>query len=106
MTFDEAIAIGVQEIRKPAVYDWIQAYEVAAVARSLGASTNEDIRELTLSIVERAIRTGIARVGHASGSFEPFDEPLTVTFERVRREWPRDRQLYPGELFWLDVDPF
>lgn len=92
------------ELLKRGVADWIDAGEVAHVARSVGgAQTEAEIQALSLELVRAVLEHGLMTIGEVSeNGFHPWTKPISEVLPSVAREWRGlGRGLLIGELFWL-----
>jgi hypothetical protein len=86
--------------------DWIDAAEVASVARTVGgARTEHEVRELSLQLLRELLGRGLMEVGAVTESgFEPWRVAVDRALERIESEWrslPKGPDL--GDICWLNL---
>ena len=87
--------------------DWIQATEVASVARTTGATTSEvAVRELSLRLIRTLLEAGLVEVGmvEEQRGFVPWKTPFDDAMQRIESAWcmrPTSPDL--GEVCWLSL---
>ena len=96
----------VDELLQCGVEDWVDNAEVAWIAKSTGgASTPEDIRSVSLAIVEEVLRRAYMEIGDLRGpgsSFRPWDLSIQASLGRADAEWRKPgRADLMGGVFWL-----
>lgn len=87
--------------------DWIQAAEVASVARTIGgAESGEMVRALSLQLIRTLLESRLIEVGMVDEheGFVPWRIPAGVALERIESEWSA-RPTGPGlgEVCWLNL---
>ena len=85
--------------------DWVDAAEVAWVARSVGGATTEaEIRELSIDLIREVLEQGFMRIGDVTKEgFRPWPLSSGDAVLRVRNEWTAlGRGPRLGEIFWLE----
>lgn len=86
------------------ISDWIQAAEVAWVAKSLGgAKAQDDIAAVALDLIRTVLLGGLMEAGEVTdGGFIGWDVPVQVAASRIEHEWARLGRLPNlGEVCWL-----
>lgn len=100
------ISACIDEILIRGLDDWIQAAEVASIAKSTGNARGHDqIRAVTLSVVGELLRRGLVQLGQVSpDGFSPFDLSEKDLMARVDAAWV-ERADGPelGDYFWLNL---
>jgi len=94
----------VRDLLKRGVGDWIQAAEVASVAKSIGgASTDTEIRALAVALVRKVLEDGLMAIGDLRrDGFQSWNVPVREAVSRVDRDWTAlGRSPNIGDLFWL-----
>lgn len=98
------VEICVVEVLRRGLDDWIQAAEVASVAKLTGGqSTNSDIEELALSIIQDLVDRGLMKPGDLTkDGFIEWDLKPSEAVQRIRQSW-RSLGRLPGlgEICWL-----
>ena len=87
--------------------DWVQAAEVASIARTTGAVMSEDaVRDLSLRLIRRLLEHDLMEVGTVTeqDGFIPWGVSLNEAMRRIESEW-RTRPGGPGlgEVCWLNL---
>jgi len=87
--------------------DWVQAAEVASIARTTGAATSEDaVRDLSLRLIRRLLDHGLMEVGTVTeqDGFTRWSISFSEAMRRIESEW-RARPEGPGlgEVCWLNL---
>lgn len=86
--------------------DWLQAAEVASVARTIGAArTESEVRALSVQVVRDLLQRDFMVVGTVAGTeFTPWGIAMEDALERIEREW-RARPEGPnlGDICWLNL---
>lgn len=85
--------------------DWVDAAEVAYIAKAYGgASTDEEIRQLSIEIIREVIEKGLMRTGDITqGGFKEWDLSDEEIVERINSEWTAlGRRPNLGEICWLE----
>lgn len=78
--------------------DWIQAAEVASIARNTGGAVSHDeVRQLSVALIETVLERGWMEVGSLGFahegeagrqlSFTPWTIPVKDSVARIEREW-------------------
>ena len=86
--------------------DWIQAAEVASVARTVGgAKTNDEVRALSLSVVRDLLQHELMEPGTVEGrTFTPWSVSVRNAMLRIEAEWPSSKESPGlGEICWLNL---
>ena len=95
------------EILTSGIHDWVQAAEVAAIAREVGkAQPGAATRELSLRLIRGLLETGLAEVGMVSEEkgFVAWDTSVEESMRRITHEWlARPNGPGPGEVCWLNL---
>lgn len=94
----------IDEILLLGLDDWIQATEIASVARMVGGATTEDeARELSIKIINEVVQAGLMKAGDVrQGGFHEWDLVANEALERIKREWSAlGRGPNLGEICWL-----
>ena len=97
--------------------DDVGAYWVASVAMQVGgASTQAEVREMSLQMIREVVQQGLMDIGDTVGigydpnllalykrvEFRPWKLPFKEAMDRVEREWRAlDRDPDLGEICWL-----
>ena len=96
----------VNEILVRGLDDWIQAAEVASIARTLGGAKGDDeIREVSMEIVCQVLDRKLMEIGDVSQlGFQSWRVSLSEVLARIDAAWRR-RYHEPnlGDLFWLNL---
>lgn len=94
----------VNEILLLGLDDWIQAAEVASVARTVGgAATEGDVQQLSIEIIREVIRSGLMKAGDVThNGFQEWNLTPNETLDRIEHEWAAlGRGPNLGEICWL-----
>lgn len=96
----------IEDILVRGLDDWIQAAEIASVARTIGGAQGEDeARELSFRALRVLLERDLIEVGMVTeAGFSAWDLPKDQALERIRREWctlPKGPGL--GEVCWLSL---
>jgi hypothetical protein len=94
----------VDDLVKRGADDWIQAAEVAWVAKSIGeASTDTDVRDLALELIREVVQHGLMEIGEvAADAFRKCPLSPEEALSRVTREWmPLSGLPDLGDVCWL-----
>ena len=86
--------------------DWIQAAEIASVARTIGAAVTEvEVRDLSLRLVRELIGQDLMEVGAVTESgFTSWEISVDQALRRIEQEWralPKGPDL--GDVCWLNL---
>jgi hypothetical protein len=84
--------------------DWIDACEVASVAKTVGGATSASaVRDLSLRAVAELINRGLMEPGDVDRSgFRSWGIPAAQAIARIQREWRAlGRNPNLGEVCWL-----
>lgn len=87
--------------------DWIQAAEVASVARTTGGAQSEEIRrDLSLRLIRKLLEDGLAEAGMVDDQegFVPWGISVDDAMQRIESDWstrPTGPEL--GEVCWLSL---
>ncbi len=88
--------------------DWVMACEVVSVAKAEGgASTEAEIRDLSIRLIRQLIKRGLVEIGDVTETgFRPWNLPVEEAMMRVERDW-RMLQRSPslGDVCWLQNTP-
>ena len=93
------------ELLKDGLDDWVQAADVATIAQSIGgARTPEEIKDLSLRVIQEALERDLMTVGDVtSAGFRPWNVPLAEALERVEHAWGiQGKGPNLGEVCWLE----
>jgi hypothetical protein len=92
-----------QEILERGLDDWIQAAEIASVAKSIGGATTEaSIRTLALELISAVVSTGLMKPGDLTAEgFREWDLDEEQALARITREWKVGQLPGLGEICWL-----
>jgi hypothetical protein len=94
----------IDEILMLGLDDWIQASEIASVARTVGgAATEGEVQRLSLDIIRGVIKEGLMAVGDVTTQgFHAWVLSTEEALERIEREWKAlGRNPSLGEICWL-----
>jgi hypothetical protein len=94
----------VNEILLLGLDDWIQAAEVASVARTVGgAATESDVQQLSIEMICDVVRAGLMKAGDVTpDGFHEWDLSPNETLDRIEHEWAAlGRGPGLGEICWL-----
>lgn len=87
--------------------DWIQAAEVASVARTTGGAESEEaVRDLSLRLIRALLEAGLVAIGSVKEQigFVAWGIPIDDAMSRIETEWST-RPTGPGlgEICWLNL---
>jgi hypothetical protein len=95
----------IEEILLRGLDDWIQAAELAWVAKSIGqAFSVSDHRALSLSLVRQLLASGLCEPGDVTepSGFIRWGTPIAATMQRIESCWPNGAPSPElGSCFWL-----
>ena len=94
----------VEEVLKRGLEDWIQAAEVASVAKVTGGQrTDLGIQTLALEVVAELVRSRLMKPGDVTeDGFHEWDLEPDDALNRISREWKALGRLPElGEVCWL-----
>jgi hypothetical protein len=94
----------IEEVLIRGVDDWVYLAAVGSWSRSLGgATTVEETRAMTLSVIRTLLDEGLCEVGDVrEGGFLEWEVSSEAALERIRTEWERlGPELEPGDICWL-----
>jgi len=100
------VAACVDEVLVRGLDDWIQAAEVASIARTHGGAKGDDeMRRTSLEVVEELLRGNLAQIGEVSGAgFQSWDLSQVAALTKVEADWRVGLNAPAlGELFWLNL---
>lgn len=84
--------------------DWVDAAEVAWVAKSIGGvRDDESMRVLSIALIRRVLEDGLMEIGEVGdGGFFEWGLPVDEAVDRADRAW-RDLDRAPnlGDVCWL-----
>lgn len=104
-----------QQLLVSGIDDWVQAVDVAFIARTVGGAVSRDeVRDLSVALIETVLERGwmevgslrFTREGEAGRqlSFTPWEIPVKDALARIEREWaalPEGPRL--GDVCWLNL---
>ena len=94
----------VKEIEKRGLDDWIQAAEVASVAKCVGhLSDDSTIQDLALAAVTELLSRGLMKAGDVTTEgFRDWQVSPSEAIHRIEKSWKALGRLPTlGEIFWL-----
>ncbi len=96
----------VDDVLKRGLDDWIQAAEIASIARTAGKATSEDgVRDLSLRIFRELLGRNLMDVGMVTETgFTAWEIPVDQALQRIESDWralPKGPDL--GEICWLNL---
>ena len=96
----------IDDLLKRGTDDWIQAAEVASVARTVGGATGEEeVRDLSLRVLRELLERDLMEVGMVTATgFTAWEIPVDQALDQIEREWevlPKGPDL--GEICWLNL---
>ncbi len=96
----------IEELLRRGSDDWVDATEVAWVARSVGGATSEDeVRDLSLRVLRELLGRNLMDVGMVTETgFTAWEVPVDQALRRIESEWralPKGPDL--GEICWLNL---
>lgn len=102
MNLDSCIA----ELLVRGLDDWIQAAEVASIARTHGGAKGDDeTRKISMAVVRELLSRNLVEIGEVSENcFRAWNLSERDVLAKVDADW-RGRPHGPdlGELFWLNL---
>jgi hypothetical protein len=84
--------------------DWVDAAEVAWVARSVGGATADGlVCDLSIGIISEVLQKGLMVAGDVTDNgFKKWNMTSTEALDRITREWKAlGRSPHLGEICWL-----
>ena len=96
----------VDELLQRGVEDWVHNVGVAWIAKSTGgATTPDEVRTVSLAMVEEVLAKRYMDIGELSGpghSFLSWGLPVPEALQRADTEWRKPGQAdLMGQVFWL-----
>lgn len=94
----------VSEVLKRGLDDWIQAAEVASVAKSIQKqATSADVRRVALGVIAEVLQNELMTAGDVTNEgFSEWSVTSTEALERITKAWNAlDRLPELGEICWL-----
>ncbi len=85
--------------------DWVDAAEVAWVAKSIGQAVDDaSIRELSIEVIRHVLDEGLMTIGDVSfDGFSMWELPTDEAIEKVERVWRGlGRAPNLGDVCWLE----
>ncbi len=96
----------VEELLRRGLDDWVDATEVAWVARSVGGATSEaEVRDLSLRVLRELLGRDLMDVGMVTETgFTAWKIPVDQALQQIESEWlalPKGPDL--GDICWLNL---
>ncbi len=99
----------INEILVRGLDDWIQAAEVASIARTHGGAKGDDeTRKISIEIVRELLNRDLIQIGEVSSTgFQSWNLSEVDVLAKIDADWRR-RPHGPdlGELFWLNLTEY
>ncbi len=94
----------IDEILLLGLDDWIQASEIASVARTVGGARSENqVRALSIEIIRAVVQGGLMKAGNVTqDGFREWGQSPNDAVERIAGQWAAlGRGPDLGEICWL-----
>ena len=103
MSAKEAVEACSSAVIQRGLDDWVDAAEVAWVARAIGAATADDeARELSIEVIRNVLTRGWMTIGDVTtAGYTPWSLDVEASVERVRQGWIGSSQPKIGDVCWL-----
>lgn len=87
--------------------DWVQAAEVASVARMEGGAKSEEaLRDISLTLIRHLLEQELMEAGTIieKEGFAPWGVPVNEAMNRITHDWPAgSRSPELGGVCWLNL---
>lgn len=96
----------IDNLLKEGLVDWIQAAEIASVARTVGGAIRRDeVRDLSFRIIRELLGQNLMEVGMVTeAGFTVWEIPLAQALRRIESEWlALSNGPGLGEICWLNL---
>lgn len=83
--------------------DWVDAAEVAWVARSVGgASGDDETRDLSIAVIRNVLTRGWMTIGDVTtAGYTPWRLDVEASVKRVSEAWKKSSRPRLGDVCWL-----